>query len=77
MPAQKLRNDLVLGVLELSPVPLSAKLIAANFDADSNRAAECLENLEASGLVQAVEDGYYSPTTEGSSRVLTRGTSAA
>lgn len=77
MSAQQIRDNLVLGVLELSPAPLNAELIAENFDANAERAAECLDSLEASDLVERVADGYFVPTKQGSEHVVTRGASPA
>lgn len=73
MSGQQVRDNLVLGVLELCPAPLSAELIAENFDADVDRAATCLDSLEESDLVESVDNGYFVPTQEGSERVVTRG----
>lgn len=66
-------ETLVLGLLELSPTPLSQKLLVGNFDADAETVEIALKRLIKDGYIQEVSDGYFEPTEEGKERVMTRG----
>lgn len=69
---ERVRQDILLGLLELSSVPLSADEIQRNFNADAQAAESRLEELAHDGYVEQVADGYYDIAPAGQERVLTR-----
>lgn len=69
---EQVRGDILLGILELSPAPLSPSILSQNFDVDADRMADAFEQLVSGGYASRVESGYYEIAPEGKDRVLMR-----
>lgn len=68
-----IEGSLALGILELSPVPLSPEEIATNFNVDVDEVAPVFDELEQKELVERVRGDVYWITERGSMRVEMRG----
>lgn len=68
----KIAESIALGLLELSPVPLSAAVVASNFDVNADRVEELFLMAESEGFVEHLGAGFYEITEEGSDQVEIR-----
>lgn len=65
-------ESLALGLLELSPTPLSADVLALNFNVDADRVEDVLREAEADGLIDHVGGGFYEISDAGREQVELR-----
>lgn len=67
------REEVVLVLLSSVEIPLDAQSIATRYGTSVEEWAETLDGLERKGLVRDVGDGLYRITTQGRSKIESRG----